>query len=52
MTSPCLTDYFLARFAAELGMDNPGITEEAMAALKMHRGPATSANWPTPFKKP
>jgi len=30
---PLLTDYFLDRFAQELGIDNPGITREALAML-------------------
>lgn len=30
---PLLADYFLTRFAAELGIDNPGITREAMSML-------------------
>lgn len=30
---PLLTNYFMARFSAELGIDNPGITREAMAML-------------------
>ena len=30
---PLLTDYYLARFAEELGVKNPGITKEALALL-------------------
>jgi nitrogen regulation protein NR(I) len=30
---PLLANYFLARFAAELGIENPGITREAMSML-------------------
>jgi DNA-binding NtrC family response regulator len=33
---PLLADYFLARFAREMGIDNPGITEEARVMLKDH----------------
>lgn len=36
---PLLAAYFLDRFAAELGVENPGITEEAMAIL-------TNSSWP------
>ncbi|UCF93110.1 MAG: sigma-54-dependent Fis family transcriptional regulator [Desulfobacterales bacterium] len=36
---PLLTEYFLSRYAAELDMDNPGITPEALAALKRHSWP-------------
>jgi nitrogen regulation protein NR(I) len=36
---PLLVDYFLNRFAAELGTENPGITREAMAML-------VSSAWP------
>ncbi len=36
---PLLTQYFLARFSLDVGMDNPGITEEAMAALPAHPWP-------------
>ena len=34
-----LTDFFLARYAAELGMDNPGITPDAVATLNRHQWP-------------
>ncbi len=30
---PLLTDYFLAQFSSELGIENPGITREALALL-------------------
>ncbi len=30
---PPLTQYFLARYAREIGIENPGITEEALAVL-------------------
>ena len=30
---PLLADYFLARFSSELGIENPGITREALALL-------------------
>lgn len=33
---PALTDYFLARHAVREGMDNPGITPPALAALRGH----------------
>ncbi len=36
---PVLTEYFLSRYAAETGMDNPGITKEAKAILNNY-------NWP------
>ena len=36
---PLLTQYFLARFAAELGIQNPGISDEALLLLK-------SGSWP------
>jgi nitrogen regulation protein NR(I) len=36
---PLLTDFFLARYAAELGMDNPGITQEVLATLNSHQWP-------------
>jgi DNA-binding NtrC family response regulator len=36
---PLLVDYFLARYAAELDMDNPGIAPEAIAALTRHGWP-------------
>jgi len=36
---PLLADYFMTRFAAELGLENPGITREAMSML-------VSSPWP------
>jgi nitrogen regulation protein NR(I) len=36
---PLLAEYFLARYAAELDMDNPGITKEAVAVLMGHTWP-------------
>ena len=36
---PLLAEYFVARFAAELDMDNPGITPEALESLKNHLWP-------------
>jgi nitrogen regulation protein NR(I) len=36
---PLLADYFLARFSAELGIENPGITREAVSKL-------VSSSWP------
>jgi len=36
---PLLSDFFLTRFAAELGIENPGITREAMSMLR-------SSPWP------
>ncbi len=36
---PLLADYFLARYAAELEIDNPGITREAAAILRSHPWP-------------
>ena len=36
---PLLVEYFLARFAAELDMDNPGIAPEAVAGLARYDWP-------------
>ncbi|MBE9570365.1 MAG: sigma-54-dependent Fis family transcriptional regulator [Proteobacteria bacterium] len=36
---PLLTAYFLSRYAVEVQMDNPGITEEAVKILKSHPWP-------------
>ena len=36
---PLLTKYFLARSAADFGMDNPGITAEAISALSGYSWP-------------
>ncbi|MFO7601080.1 MAG: sigma-54 dependent transcriptional regulator [Candidatus Desulfacyla sp.] len=36
---PALVDYFLARFSREIGMDNPGISKEALAILKDYAWP-------------
>ncbi len=36
---PLLTAYFLSRYAVEVQMDNPGITEEAVKILKIHPWP-------------
>jgi len=36
---PLLVEYFLARYAAELEIDNPGITREAVAILRSHPWP-------------
>jgi len=36
---PLLAEYFLARYAGERGIDNPGITEEAKTLLKEYRWP-------------
>jgi len=36
---PLLAEYFLARYAAELDMDNPGITPEAVTVLAGHGWP-------------
>ncbi|TFG40455.1 MAG: sigma-54-dependent Fis family transcriptional regulator [Syntrophobacterales bacterium] len=36
---PLLVDYFLRRYAAELEIDNPGITPEAVTLLNCHRWP-------------
>jgi DNA-binding NtrC family response regulator len=36
---PLLAKYFLSHFTAELDMNNPGITEEALAALNQHHWP-------------
>jgi nitrogen regulation protein NR(I) len=34
-----LTDYFLARFSAELGMSNPGIAQDALTVLQSYDWP-------------
>jgi len=36
---PLLIDFFLARYASELDMDNPGITGDALATLNRHQWP-------------
>jgi len=36
---PLLTDYFLSRFARELDLDNPGMTQKARSLLENHRWP-------------
>jgi nitrogen regulation protein NR(I) len=36
---PLLTEYFLARYVAQLDMANPGIAKEAVAALRNHVWP-------------
>jgi nitrogen regulation protein NR(I) len=36
---PRLTDYFLDRFAREMGIDNPGMTEESKVLLKKYHWP-------------
>ena len=36
---PLLTEYFLSRFAADVGIDNPGITSEAMGMLDSYPWP-------------
>ena len=36
---PLMIDYFIPRFASEVGMDNPGITEEAKQALMEYPWP-------------
>ncbi|MBI5115420.1 sigma-54-dependent Fis family transcriptional regulator [Candidatus Poribacteria bacterium] len=37
--TPLLCDYFLARFAREMGIDNPGMTAEARAIVESHQWP-------------
>ncbi|UCD57927.1 MAG: sigma-54-dependent Fis family transcriptional regulator [Candidatus Hydrogenedentota bacterium] len=37
--TPLLCDYFLARFAKEMGIDNPGMTDEALAVIESHAWP-------------
>jgi nitrogen regulation protein NR(I) len=34
-----LVDYFLARFAKEMGLNNPGLTQESINLLKSHQWP-------------
>jgi two-component system nitrogen regulation response regulator GlnG len=36
---PCLCDYFIERFALELGVHNPGLTDDAHQALRAHDWP-------------
>jgi nitrogen regulation protein NR(I) len=36
---PLLVDYFLARYATELDMDNPGIAKDAASILRQHPWP-------------
>ena len=36
---PPLTEYFLSRYAAEVGMDNPGFTEETLRVLSSYPWP-------------
>ena len=36
---PLLIDFFLERYAAELGMDNPGIASDAVKTLNSHQWP-------------
>ena len=36
---PLLTDFFLSRYATELGIDNPGITRDIVATLNSHAWP-------------
>ncbi len=36
---PLLAEYFLSRFARDLGMDNPGLTEEAKVMLNNYQWP-------------
>ncbi len=36
---PLLAEYFLARFSAEMGIANPGLTEESLNLLKSHHWP-------------
>ncbi len=37
--APLLCDHFLVRFAREMNIDNPGMTEEALAAVESHSWP-------------
>jgi two-component system nitrogen regulation response regulator GlnG len=37
--TPLLCDYFLARFAKEMDIDNPGMTAEARAIIESHQWP-------------
>ncbi len=36
---PALTEYLLGRFSVEMGMDNPGISQEALQTLQTYRWP-------------
>ncbi len=49
---PRLSRYFLSRYAAEVGVDSPVMTEEAQEVLRGTPGPETFASWPTPSRRP
>jgi two-component system nitrogen regulation response regulator GlnG len=36
---PLLADYFLARFAKEMGLNNPGLAQDSLNLLKSHQWP-------------
>jgi two-component system nitrogen regulation response regulator GlnG len=36
---PLLAEYFLARFSAEMGLNNPGLTQDSINLLKSHQWP-------------
>ena len=36
---PLLTEYFLARFAKEMGLNNPGLSQDSLNLLKSHQWP-------------
>jgi len=46
-----LADYFLARHASEVGVDNPGITEEALRMLGIHTWPGNVREFSNTLQK-
>ena len=47
-----LAEYFLARFAKEMDLTIPAWTRRPRPCSIITRGPATSASWPTPCRRP
>jgi nitrogen regulation protein NR(I) len=48
---PLLCDYFLARFSKEMEIDNPGMTEEALAMVESHGWPGNVRELANALKK-
>ncbi len=48
---PLLCDYFLARFSKEMEIDNPGISEEALAMVESHVWPGNVRELANALKK-
>jgi len=46
-----LANYFLSRYAAEIGIDNPGVTDEAMAILNNYPWPGNVRELENTIKK-